>query len=91
MLLKRLDSPYSPGARNEDWIKLKREETEDCFVLGITYGTGVNTGTFGALRLGQYDDHGERQVVGHASGFTGEMREELYARIMAMPDGPGRT
>lgn len=88
VVLKRIDSPYSPGARNGDWIKVKREETEDCFVLGITYGTGVNQETFGALRLGQYDARGRMRVVGHASGFTGEMREEMYRRVMAMPDGP---
>ncbi|HEV2123185.1 MAG TPA: ATP-dependent DNA ligase, partial [Chloroflexota bacterium] len=46
IVAKRLDSPYQAGARNYNWIKLKRsyrgelKDTVDCVVVGYWYGKG---------------------------------------------------
>lgn len=46
LVVKRLDSMYTPGKRNFNWIKLKRQEegrlddTLDCVILGYYDGSG---------------------------------------------------
>ena len=41
LVLKRLDSPYTPGRRGKWWLKLKRElATLDCVVVGVERGHG---------------------------------------------------
>jgi DNA ligase-1 len=46
IVAKRPDSPYQAGARNYNWVKLKRaqagnlEDTVDCVIVGYIYGRG---------------------------------------------------
>jgi len=40
LVCKNPASAYQPGARNKDWIKIKREETFDLAVLGAYYSKG---------------------------------------------------
>ncbi|MBV9582784.1 MAG: ATP-dependent DNA ligase, partial [Chloroflexi bacterium] len=62
LVVKRVDSPYQAGARNFNWVKLKRhsrgalEDTIDCVLLGYFVGRGkrVELGV-GALLVGVYD------------------------------------
>ncbi len=75
VVAKRLGTPYLPGSR-EAVVKVKRELTADCVVMGVTWsekGTGV-----ASLMLGLYDD-GELRHVGSAS--IGKRREEVLARV----------
>ena len=62
LVVKRPDSPYQAGARNFNWVKLKRHssgelhDTIDCVVLGYIYGRGKRTSFgAGALLVGVYD------------------------------------
>jgi len=62
VVVKRPDSPYRPGKRNFNWIKLKRLEkghlldTIDCIVLGYYYGRGKRAAFgIGALLVGAYN------------------------------------
>jgi DNA ligase-1 len=63
VVAKRLDSPYQAGARNYNWVKLKRvqagnlEDTVDCVIVGYLYGRGRRA-TFGvgALLVAVYDE-----------------------------------
>ncbi|HMK53742.1 MAG TPA: ATP-dependent DNA ligase [Methanobacteriaceae archaeon] len=48
-VLKNINSPYQPGKRTGQWIKIKREETVDVNVIGATQSTGSIP--FGALIL----------------------------------------
>jgi DNA ligase-1 len=47
IIAKRLDAPYSAGARNYNWIKLKRtygtelSDTVDCVIVGYVRGRGM--------------------------------------------------
>lgn len=85
VVIKEIDSPYVEDSRKH-WVKVKKQDTEDCVVCGITTGTGKRKSTFGALILGQYDNDGNMVVVGKCSGFDDETLEMLYDRIMDMPE-----
>ncbi|MCL4365853.1 DNA ligase, partial [Patescibacteria group bacterium] len=62
LVVKRLDSKYEAGARNFNWVKLKRhsagelKDTIDVVILGYIFGKGkrVEFGA-GALLVGVYD------------------------------------
>jgi len=86
VMLKKKDSKYVPGSR-EEWIKVKKEQTEDCVVCGITHGLGRRKKTFGALLLGQYDKTGKLVYVGNVgAGLSDAMLKEFLQTINAMPE-----
>jgi len=62
LVVKRADSVYTPGKRNFNWIKLKRQEegeledTIDCVVLGYYAGKGKRAAFgIGAFLVGVYN------------------------------------
>lgn len=62
LVVKRPDAVYTPGKRNSNWIKLKRQETGslddtiDCVILGYYAGAGKRAKFgIGALLVGIYD------------------------------------
>src|SRR5215203_1062610 len=67
IIAKRPDSPYQAGARNYNWVKLKRaqagnlQDTVDCVIVGYIYGRGRRAAFgVGALLVAAYDP--ERDV-----------------------------
>lgn len=84
VMIKKKDSPYVFDSR-EHWIKVKKSNTEDCVVIGITYGLGKRKPTFGALILAQYDRTKQLRIVGKTSGFDDVTLKQLYTIIMKMP------
>ncbi len=89
LVVKRLDSKYEAGARNFNWVKLKRhssgelQDTIDCVVLGYIFGRGkrVDFGA-GALLVGVYDkDKDEFVTVSKiGTGLTDEEFREIHQR-----------
>ncbi len=78
VVAKRLDSPYRPGVRSADWLKVKKTNSADCIVVGYTPGEGARSGTFGAFLLGLYDDDKLVYVGKVGTGFSdGDLRELL--------------
>jgi DNA ligase-1 len=68
IVVKRPDSPYQAGARNYNWVKLKRaqagnlQDTVDCVIVGYLYGRGRRAAFgVGALLVAAYDP--ERDVL----------------------------
>jgi DNA ligase-1 len=62
VVAKKLESPYEAGARNFNWVKLKRHsagalhDTIDCVLLGYIFGRGKRAALgAGALLVGVYD------------------------------------
>jgi DNA ligase-1 len=62
IVAKKPDAPYQAGARNYNWVKLKRvsaghiQDTVDCVILGYLYGRGKRAAFgVGALLVGVYD------------------------------------
>lgn len=50
LVIKNLASRYREGARGADWVKMKKSDNFDCFVVGATRCT-TNTFPFGSLIL----------------------------------------
>jgi ATP-dependent DNA ligase len=76
VVAKRLGVPYLPGSR-DGVVKVKREQTADCIVIGVTWsekGTGI-----ASLMLGLYDENEKAVPVGTAA--VGKQREEIIARV----------
>jgi len=71
VMLKRLGSTYQEHARNNDWLKVKKSETDEAIIIGYTRGGGRRSGTFGSLILGKPDGKGGFTIVGEAgTGFS---------------------
>lgn len=81
VIAKRKSSPYTPGSRSPDWLKIKQVKTCDCVVFGFTRGEGAREESFGALLLGLYDE-GRPVYVGRVgSGFTDIELLSIRARL----------
>ena len=70
VVVKRPDSPYQAGARNFNWVKLKRHtsgqlnDTVDLVLLGYYFGKGKRAEFgVGALLAGVYDKRSDRFVT----------------------------
>src|SRR6266567_2780486 len=71
LMIKDLDSAYTPGKRGKSWLKMKRElATLDVVVTAVEYGHGKRIGVLSDYTFGVWD--GERLVnIGKAySGLT---------------------
>jgi DNA ligase-1 len=71
LMIKDLDSPYTPGRRGKSWLKMKRElATLDVVVTAVEYGHGKRIGVLSDYIFAVWDD--ERLVnIGKAySGLT---------------------
>jgi len=71
LMIKDLNSPYTPGKRGKSWLKMKRElATLDVVVTAVEYGHGKRVGVLSDYTFGVWD--GDRLVnIGKAySGLT---------------------
>jgi len=71
LMIKDLESPYTPGRRGKSWLKMKRElATLDVVVTAVEYGHGKRIGVLSDYTFAVRD--GERLVnIGKAySGLT---------------------
>jgi DNA ligase-1 len=91
VVAKRLDSPYTAGSRNFNWIKLKRSyrgelaDTVDVCVIGYFLGRGARAKFgIGALLAAVYDPDADafKSVTKIGTGFT----EEQFAELKEMLD-----
>jgi len=70
IVAKKKDSPYEPGTRSGNWLKVKKILSCDSVVFGYTEGEGSRRNTFGALILGMYHE-GKPVYVGKVgTGFS---------------------
>ncbi|MBV9546229.1 MAG: ATP-dependent DNA ligase [Chloroflexi bacterium] len=102
LVVKRLDSPYQAGARNFNWVKLKRhsrgalEDTVDCVLLGYFVGRGKRVGLgVGALLVGVYDADSDefKTVTKIGTGLSDEQWREVGERAAPFrsDDRPARV
>lgn len=89
LIVKRPDSLYEAGARNFNWIKLKRhssgelKDTIDCVILGYIFGRGKRAEFgAGALLVGVYDKEKDEFVTVSkiGTGLTDEEWREIHRR-----------
>ena len=84
IIAKRKGSRYALGRRTRDWLKVKKRETIDAVVCGLTEGEGVREDTFGSLILGVYDGPAMRYIGRVGTGFSDELRRDLLRRCEAL-------
>ena len=89
LIVKRPTSKYEAGARNFNWVKLKRhssgelEDTIDCVILGYIFGKGKRSAFgAGALLVGVYNDKKDEFVTVSkiGTGLTDEEWREIHKR-----------
>jgi bifunctional non-homologous end joining protein LigD len=70
VVAKKLDCPYTPGARASHWIKVKNVHTQDVVIGGWTPGEGGRRTSLGSLVVGVME--GEKLVYAGkvGTGFT---------------------
>jgi len=102
VVAKRLDSPYQAGARNFNWVKLKRNtsgqlnDTIDVVLLGYYGGKGKRAEFgAGALLAGVYDSDRDEfvTITKLGTGLSDEGWRELHKRLAALelPEKPARV
>lgn len=73
LMIKDLESPYTPGKRGKSWLKMKRElATLDVVVTAVEYGHGKRIGVLSDYTFAVWDTSQDRLVnIGKAySGLT---------------------
>ena len=102
VVVKRMDSPYQAGARNFNWVKLKRttsgqlNDTVDLVLLGYYFGKGKRTEFgLGALLAGVYDSEHDRfeTITKIGTGLSDAGWREAHARAdkLQVPEKPARV
>ena len=81
VMAKRLDSPYRPGKRSREWIKVKNVFAQEVVIGGWTPGQGNRADTIGALLLGLPGADGLTYVGKVGTGFTRRMLDELLPQL----------
>jgi DNA ligase 1 len=102
VVAKRLDSPYQAGARNFNWVKLKRNtsgqltDTVDIVLVGYYRGKGKRAEFgAGALLAGVYDsDKDEFVTISKlGTGLSDQGWREMHERLarLEVPEKPARV
>lgn len=83
IIAKNGESPYLPGHRGKDWLKIKARRQQETVICGFTEPRGSRK-YFGSLILGVYE--GKHLVnVGHAgTGFTEQDLEDLHSLFVPL-------
>ena len=102
VVAKRLDSPYQAGARNFNWVKLKRNtsgqltDTVDVVLLGYYGGKGKRAEFgAGALLAGVYDTDKDEfvTITKLGTGLSDQGWREIHQRLSSLevPEKPARV
>jgi bifunctional non-homologous end joining protein LigD len=87
IVAKRLDSPYRPGQRGGDWLKIKNSRRQELVIGGWLPGRGRRSQGLGALLLGYHEAPPERTGLRYAgrvgSGFDEAELERLERELKA--------
>jgi len=84
VIAKRRDSPYRPGRRSDEWIKVKNFRMQEIVIGGYTVGEGRRASTFGALLLGLPTQGGLVYVGSVGTGFDDAALVELTTRLRGL-------
>src|SRR5947209_2006843 len=96
VVAKRLDSPYQAGARNFNWVKLKRNtsgqltDTIDVVLLGYYRGKGKRAEFgAGALLAGVYDSDKDEfvTITKLGTGLSDQGWREIHGRLSSIEVG----
>ena len=85
LLLKQPESPYTPGRRGLNWLKLKRAlDTLDVVVVGAEWGHGKRRGVLSDVTFAvRVDDSDQLATIGKAyTGLTDAEIAEMTALLL---------
>ncbi|MEN6442423.1 MAG: ATP-dependent DNA ligase [Methanoregula sp.] len=79
IMLKVTNSPYTPGQRGKNWIKIKPEvDTLDLAVIGAAWGEGKRAHVFGSFLMACQDQGKLVPLSWVATGFSDDQLAEVY-------------
>ncbi len=81
IVAKRLTSPYQPGRRSPDWVKVKIRHRQEFVVGGWTEGRNSLTGRIGSLVVGVHGANGLEFAGSVGSGLTDAERSRLAGQL----------
>jgi DNA ligase-1 len=82
LMLKVPGSPYTPGVRGKNWIKIKPDvDTLDLAVIGADWGEGKRAHLFGSFLLACQERGKLVPLSKVATGFSDEQLQEIYALL----------
>jgi bifunctional non-homologous end joining protein LigD len=101
VVCKRLGSPYRPGKRSQDWLKIRARRGQELVIGGYMPGEGGRAGRVGSLLVSYWDTTPEeaeslgrpQRLVyagGVGTGFTDAMLDRLInlLRPLEVPESP---
>ena len=84
LMVKRLDSGYTPGARGKGWFKIKPVESLDLVIAAADWGSGRRRGWLSNYHLAARDGE-EFRVIGKTfKGLTDEEFRWMTARLQGL-------
>jgi DNA ligase-1 len=79
IMIKVPASPYTPGQRGKNWIKIKPDvDTLDLAVIGAEWGEGKRAHVFGSFLVACQDQGRLMPLSRVATGFSDEQLAEVY-------------
>lgn len=91
IVCKRLGSPYRPGRRSADWLKIRARRGQELVIGGYLPGEGGRRGRFGSLLVGYWDATpeeaealGREQRLVYAGGVGTGFTEAMLDRLTAL-------
>ncbi len=82
IVAKRLGSPYRPGKRTKEWLKIKVTHEADVVVGGWSRGEGTRADSFGALLVGAYEGEVLRFLGAVGTGFSHKAIAEIMPLLL---------
>ena len=87
IMAKEPNSPYHPGKRSPQWLKIKTRQTADCVIIGYTKGKGDRESSFGALHIAQRNGKNLKYVGKVGTGFDSRSLKAVYAEVRKIKTG----
>jgi bifunctional non-homologous end joining protein LigD len=81
ILAKRLQSPYRPGQRTEEWLKIKNVNRQELVIGGWLPGKGRRADTLGSLLMGYRESRDGERVLRFAGGVGSGFDERELKRL----------
>jgi DNA ligase-1 len=82
IMIKVPSSPYTPGQRGKNWIKIKPEvDTLDLAVIGAEWGEGKRAHVFGSFLVACQDQGRLVPISRVATGFSDEQLAEVFEML----------
>jgi bifunctional non-homologous end joining protein LigD len=81
LVMKRLESAYSPGKRTGEWLKVKNVGRQEFVIGGWQPGEGRRRAQVGSLLIGYYEDGKLRYAGKVGTGFSDRDLAELAKRL----------